>query len=117
MPDSGHRRLYTIPDNGGQAVELTRSAFDDFDPTWSKDGSRIAFVSNRPAKTPGDDKSARLGDYNIWVLDVANPQSPPEQVTSNPAWDDSPAWDATGKGIYFRSNRGGTWGIWKASLK
>ncbi len=48
----GHRRLCSIPDNGGAAVELTHSAFDDFDPAWSKDGSKIAFVSDRPASAP-----------------------------------------------------------------
>jgi hypothetical protein len=117
MTGTGHRRLYTIPDNGGEAAELTRSAFDDFDPAWSKDGSRIAFVSNRPSKGSADEKGAKAGDFNIWVLNAANPQAPLQEVTSNPSWDDSPAWDATGSGVYFRSNRGGTWGIWKAALR
>ena len=52
--DAIRRHLYTIPDNGGRAVELNHSAdFDDFDPSWSKDGSRIAFASNRPRKAAG----------------------------------------------------------------
>jgi len=117
VSEPGRRRLYTIPDNGGQAVELTHSPFDDFDPAWSKDGSKIAFVSDRPAGFAGFDKNAKPADFNIWVLDDTKPQAAPVQLTANPAWDDNPAWDAMGKAIYFRSNRGGTWGIWKATLK
>jgi hypothetical protein len=38
-------------------------------------------------------------------------------VTRNESWDDGPAWDATGRTLFFRSNRGGQWGIWKIDVK
>jgi Tol biopolymer transport system component len=39
------------------------------------------------------------------------------RVTRNGSWDDSPAWDAGGRAIYFRSNRGGDWNVWRLELK
>ena len=56
--------------------KLTWGAFDDREPIWSHDGTRIAFSS---------DRGNPLGsDYNIWTLDTAHrraeadsPRSPP----------------------------------------
>ena len=51
------------PDGTGQH-KLTWGAYDDREPAWSHDGTRIAFSS---------DRGNPLGsDYNIWVLDVAS---------------------------------------------
>ena len=55
-------------------------------------------------------------NYDIWVLDPAHPERP-LRITSNASWDDCPAWDPGGAVLYFRSNRGGEWGIWKINLK
>ena len=61
--------------------------------------------------------SNREGNYDIYILDVTQPNAPPRQITANPSQDDHPVWDPSGKAIYFRSNRGGEWGIWKISAK
>jgi len=110
-PSPDHR-LFTLPDAGGKPAAIAAgSDGDDIDPAWSKDGSRIAFASNRlPRRTA----AGATRDYNIWFVDAAHPDKP-VQVTSNSAWDDCPAWDASGNVLYFRSNRGGVWGIWKVS--
>jgi Tol biopolymer transport system component len=47
---------------------------------------------------------------------VARPDRP-IQVTTNGSWDDHPAWDPAGAAIYFRSNRGGDWNIWKVATR
>ncbi len=123
-PRTGKRDLCTIPDTGGAPTFLTETPdVDEFDPAWSKDGTRIAFVSNRPladAKSGGDEKAekpaAKPGDYNIWVMDPSRPETA-APVTRNESWDDNPAWDAVGRAIYFRSNRGGTWRVWSVEVK
>ena len=108
---TGKREIYKMSDHGGGIVNLTNQPeFDCFDPVWSNDGSRIAFVSDR-----GADEDGR-NNYDIWVIELAHPDKP-IRVTSNGSWDDSPAWDPGGKYIYFRSNRGGSWQVWKAAVK
>ena len=108
---TGKREIYTMSDRGGRATKLTETPdFDSVDPAWSKGASRIAFASDRG--TDADGKH----NYDIWMLDLAHPDKP-VRVTTNGSWDDCPAFDPGGKSIYFRSNRGGTWGIWKIGLK
>ncbi len=108
---NGKRRIYRVPDRGGVPTPLTNDAdADEFDATWSRDGNRIAYVSDR-----GTDEDGR-NNYDIWVLDVDHPEHP-IRITANGSWDDCPSWDPSGRFIYFRSNRGGDWAIWKIAVK
>lgn len=107
---TGKREIYKMSDRGGGAVNLTNDAeSDNFDPAWSKDGNKIAFVSDR-----GTDADGRH-NLDIYVLDLLHPDKP-VRVTSNGSWDDCPVWDPYGKYLYFRSNRGGNWGIWRVAI-
>lgn len=107
---SGKRDLYRMSDRGGASENLTNTPdTDDRDPSWSKDGARIAFAADSAVDGEGRKQ------YDIWILDPNAPQSP-VQVTTNPSQDDCPVWDPTGEAIYFRSNRGGEWGIWKITV-
>src|SRR6185312_12813786 len=68
---TGKREIFKMSDRGGAPVNLTNAPeFDSFDPVWSNDGNRIAFVSDRATDSP-----AHTG-YNIWVLDVRHPDKP-----------------------------------------
>jgi len=104
------REIYKMSDRGGGAVNLTNNPdFDYFDPVWSKDGNKIAFVSDRSADADG------RHNYDIYTLDLLHPDKP-TRITTNGSWDDNPIWDPAGKYIYFRSNRGGSWAIWRVTL-
>jgi hypothetical protein len=108
---TGKRDLYMMPDRGGVPRNLTNTPdIDEFDPAWNKDATRIAFVSEA-----GVDEERRQ-NYDIWVLDMARTERP-VQITTNGSHDDHPAWDPTGSALYFRSNRGGEWAIWKISSR
>jgi hypothetical protein len=108
---TNNREIYRIPDRGGPPVNLTNDPDSDcYDPTWSHDGNLVAYVSDR-----GMDEDRRR-NADIWILDLTHPDKP-IQITSNGSIDDCPCFDPTGDAIYFRSNRGGSWGIWKISIK
>jgi len=49
----GWDQLYVIPAAGGDAVQITKGHFETWRPTWSHDGTRIAFDANEPDH-PGD---------------------------------------------------------------
>ncbi len=108
---TGNREIYRIPDHGGPPVNLTNDPdSDSYDPAWSREGGQIAYVCDR-----GMDEDRRRNP-DIWILDLSHPDKP-IQVTTNGSVDDCPVWDPSGNAIYFRSNRGGQWGIWKISVK
>jgi len=71
--------LYRLPIDGGDAVSLTDGIAWDFQPTFSPDGARIAFVSDRS------------GAENVWTVrvDDGNLQQVTDerdQLLHNPAW-------------------------------
>ena len=44
-------QLWLMPAAGGDAFPISYGAFDNMNPRWSPDGSRIAFISNRNGNT------------------------------------------------------------------
>ncbi len=54
--------------------------------------------------------SGKLGDYDIWTLDLQTKQM--NQLTSGKYWNDCPKWSPDGENIVFVSNRTGTPEIW-----
>lgn len=54
--------------------------------------------------------SGKIGDYDIWTLDLANKEI--RQLTSGPYWNDCPKWSPDGKKVIFVSNRTGSPEIW-----
>lgn len=108
---TGKRDIYRMSDKGGMVENLTNTPdADESDPVWNRDGTKIAFVSDRGINEEG------MNNKDIWVIDLTSPERP-VQITSNGSWDDSPVWDPTGSYIYFRSNRGGSWQIWRIAAK
>ena len=64
--------------DGSEPRNLTYSPFDDYNPSWSSDGSRIAFVSEQ------------TGNPNIFVMTKDGTQS--ASLTLDPKIDLTPQW-------------------------
>ena len=108
---TGKRDIYIMPDRGGIPRNLTNTPdVDEFDPAWNAQATRIAFVSDA-----GVDEERRQ-NYDIWMMDMSRPERP-VQITTNGSWDDHPQWDPSGSALFFRSNRGGEWAIWKITAR
>ena len=97
--DRYRTHLYVLAPGDSVAVQLTSGDFDDSNPVWSPDGTKIAFVSNR---TEDPDANA---DTNIWVVSADNNDMGKTltQVTTNPYQDDSPTWSPDGKSIAYKT--------------
>jgi Tol biopolymer transport system component len=99
-------QLWIMSIDGANETQLTQNTdYDVIDPRWSPDGKWIVYASNE-----GYDSHNRQ-NYDIWLMKADGSQ--PTQLTTNGSRDDSPCWDHEGKTIYFRSNRGGAWNIWR----
>jgi dipeptidyl aminopeptidase/acylaminoacyl peptidase len=81
-----HLYVYDIAEES--LLQITSGDFEDYSATWSPDGSRIAFVSNR------SEEPAANFNTDIWLVDSDTPydQQEPVRLTSNPGSDGSPVW-------------------------
>ena len=101
--------------NGGDLTQLTSSPYGDFEPSWSPDGQRLLFVSNR-------DSAGDVRNTSIYMLNIANNRI--QRLTNASATDGGPAW-LDNKTVVFHSNRnlqspqsstGSNWNIWQLKL-
>jgi TolB protein len=106
----GHPRIYTIASEGGRARRLPLPFTAVAEPTWSRDGSKLAFVSGRN----------RSGEPDLSGFDdlfVANADgSAPRRLTGRRVQVGQPTWSPDGRAIaYVRSartaNRSALWAL------
>jgi hypothetical protein len=67
----GNDEIYVMAPDGSGATRLTIDVAADGFPRWSPDGTKIVFQSDR------------AGVLGLYVLDVVNPATPPQQVVRN----------------------------------
>jgi TolB protein len=68
-------------------------------PSWSPDGTRLAFQARRPE-----------GHFDIYTMDADGANE--VRMTSNTNEDENPAWSPLGDEIAFDTNRAGSYDIW-----
>ena len=65
--DDKRRHLWVVSVPGGEAKQITEGQdWNDTDPQWSPDGTRIAFVSDRTGKAYDDSHNT-----DVWVIPAA----------------------------------------------
>jgi Tol biopolymer transport system component/predicted Ser/Thr protein kinase len=78
--------IFLVPALGGTPVKLVE---DGYFPSWSPDGKRIVFMSNRDRQ------------LNLWTVSAGG--GAPARLTKNPDIDYQPAWSPDGKWIAYGS--------------
>jgi Tol biopolymer transport system component len=100
------RQLWEMNVDGSGETLLSSSIHGDVkDPSWSPDGRWIMFACDAGLDSHG------INNYDIYLMNVFGSQ--PIQLTTNGSWDDGPVMDHNQEFIYFRSNRGGQFNIWR----
>jgi hypothetical protein len=80
--------------DGSDPVQLTNNTNDDNSPTWSPDGERIAFLSNRD------------GTLDLFVMNANG--SNPINLTNDSAVDFSLDWSPDSRSLAFETDRSGS---------
>jgi len=83
--------LWTVPSEGGKATPLTLHEAYDTSPVWSRDGSKIAFASDR------------YGNFDIWVMPAEGGEA--RRLTYHSADDMPTAFASDDSAILFSSER------------
>jgi len=98
--DRRRTHLYVFDVAAKSVNQATSGDFDDSEPAWSPDGTRLAFTSNRSVPDPD-----RTYNTDIWIVAADNKDkgAHPTQVTTNPGEDHSAAWSPDGKWITYSS--------------
>jgi Tol biopolymer transport system component len=87
-----------IAGRSGQVVRVTDGEGNDGWPTWSPDGQRLAFHSDRS------------DGFDIWIINIDGTGL--TRLTQHPANDRYPAWSPDGRRIAYTSNRNGNEEVW-----
>ena len=93
--DDKRRHLWVVAVAGGEAKQITDGQdWNDTDPQWSPDGTRIAFVSDRSGKAFDDSENT-----DVWVIPAAS--GPLVKISDHPFQDEEPRWSPDGNEFLF----------------
>ena len=82
--------IWLIPSNGGEIQRLTSSPQADYNPRWSPDGKKIAFISTRG------------GNPQIWLINPFKGEASP--LSNIPTGASGVTWSPTGTHLAFISS-------------
>ena len=93
ISDDHLSHIWMVPVDGGDAQLITASGYNEHSISWSPDGNKIAFVSNRSA----DPDNNQLHD--LWSIDLLTRQT--TRHTEHFGTVNQPAWSPEGSRIAF----------------
>jgi WD40 repeat protein len=110
----GMADLYVCDVRDGKLTRLTEDRYDDEDPSFSPDGGRLAFSSDRPLSPREDSSGFKYGRYNLYVMEMDSKEM--TALTHGEGGNTSPTWAPKGDKICFVSDRNGIYNLYLVDL-
>ncbi|NUM31912.1 MAG: PD40 domain-containing protein [Bacteroidetes bacterium] len=99
------KQIWIMNKDGSGETQISQNTdYDISNPRWSPDGKWIIYSCDKAKDNKG------RNNYDIWC--IKSDGTSETQLTTNGSVDDCPYWGIDGF-VYFRSNRGGFWNIWR----
>lgn len=95
---SGSEEVWVCRSDGSGPVQLTKMGYAG-SPSWNPDGTRIVF------------DSMKEGQYEVYTMAASGGE--PRRLTNHPGIDGVASYSASGKHIYWMSNRSGMNQVWR----
>jgi dipeptidyl aminopeptidase/acylaminoacyl peptidase len=93
--DDKRTHIWVVDATSGDAKQITEGDnWNDSDPQWSPDGTKLAFVSNRTGKEFDEDRNT-----DVWVINASGGQL--TKISDHEESDNQPRWSPDGKWIAF----------------
>ncbi len=96
--DLRRRHLWLVDAASGALEQLTDGDHDDLEPSWSADGRRLAFISNRT-----DDRD-RNTIRDVWVATIDG-SAPDRRITASDGPQEHPSFSPDGSAIAYYGHR------------
>src|SRR5690606_5956137 len=98
---SGGSQIFQTDLSSGETSRMTFVGDFNFDPVWSPDGEKVAFVG-------------RADGFNIFVVDKTGKSF--SRVTQDQGGNEDPSWSPDGRYLIFSSDRRGRKEIWLSTV-
>ncbi len=93
--DDRRTHLWVVDARSGEVKQITEgNDWNDSDPQWSPDGTRLAFVSNRTGKEYEENRNS-----DVWVISASGGKL--TKISDHDEADNQPRWSPDGKWIAF----------------
>ena len=91
----GWDHLYVMPASGGEPIQVTKGRFEAWRPTWSPEGTRIAFDSN---------EGPNPGSRHIGIAEIGSDARTAKlrMVTAGRGADIQPSWSPDGARLVYQ---------------
>lgn len=112
---NGKLDLFTIDIETETYVRLTNDFFDEANPRWSPDGTKVVFSSDRLTLPYEHTIAEMTGNYDIFIMNADGTNV--QRITTSQFNDMGPSWSPDSENIVFTSDRNGIVNLYYVNLK